>query len=89
MKKQLLTIGLASVFGLGLTGCAKNVDLQTSGATKVAGTSNLYKFCDGPTAIYFSSWSGQSDEYEFIVYDGCSANPSAQTRTESIPDDDK
>lgn len=79
MKKLLLVaIAAAAV----LTGCsAKQIDIAATGAQQVPGTGNLYRFCDGNTLIYFSNnVEGSADEYEFIVYDGCSADPNAKPR---------
>lgn len=87
MRKKLLVIA-AVLAGLSLSSCsAKQVDLAVTGATQVPGTGNLYRFCDGTTLIYFSNWGGGvNDEYEFIVYDGCSDKPRGQKNVQNLPD---
>ncbi len=73
---------------LTLSGCsAKQVDIAATKAQQVPGAGNLYRFCDGSTLIYFSNWGdGSNDEYEFIVYNGCSTDPNAKTETNNLPD---
>lgn len=63
MKKVALALAaIAAVFGL--SACAKNVDPTSVHAQLVPGSSNLYRFCDGPTLVYYSHWTTDSDEYE-------------------------
>lgn len=96
-KSTRIALGLGgAAAALLLSGCGKQVDLAASGAQPVPGVSNLWYFCHGSEAIYFSNWDGGSDEYEFIVYGSgfCVApeqqGPTAQPsdRTENLPDDE-
>lgn len=64
----------------GLAGCGKQIDPVTTGATKVPGTTHLYRFCDGPTLIYYTNYDSSPDEFEFIIYDGCNQSPDADPR---------
>lgn len=86
--KKLAAGGAFLAALLMLTGCsAKQVDIAATGATAVPGAGNLYRFCDGSTLIYFSNWGDTTnDEYEFIVYNGCSTDPNAKTETNNLPD---
>jgi hypothetical protein len=81
MRKTLRTaaaLGLAGLLAFSATGCAKRtIDPETTGSVSIPGTDgSLRKFCDGTILIYWtpSIASGEDDEYEFIVYDGCDAN---------------
>lgn len=65
--KVVLTGSLAL---LALAGC-KEVDKQVANATLVAGTSNLYWFCDQTTLIYFEDVSSGDDEYVALFSWGC------------------
>lgn len=85
------------------TGCAKRtIDPEKTGSVEVNGTDgSLMKFCDGSILIYWTPGNSSSaeDDYEFIVYDGCTADgkiingDNAQTRppTEDLQrgDEDK
>lgn len=72
MSKKFAGIVVAGVLALGLGACGKgSVDVDTSGATKVQGTSTLHRFCDESTLVYVSIISGSSDEYEAFFYGGC------------------
>lgn len=69
---------IAAVLGVSLLftgGCAKRtIDKEATGSVAVPGTDgSLQKFCDGTILIYWtpSISTGESDDYEFIVYDGC------------------
>lgn len=88
MKKIASIVGSAAIAVAALAGCSvKQVDLSVTGAQLVPGTGNLYRFCDGNTLIYFSNYgSGNPDEYEFIVYDGCTTDVPAQTGVQNMPD---
>lgn len=89
MKRKMAVLALAiGAIGV-LAGCGKQVDLAASGAQPVPGVNNLYRFCDGPVAIYFSNWDAGQDEYEFLVYDHpmCVGTGPEQPRVESIPED--
>lgn len=80
---------LAGVLALGaLAGCGKQIDAAVVGASQVPGTTNLYRFCDGSTLIYYSNWDASQDEYEFIVYDGCKppAQVPPQSGVQNLPD---
>jgi len=99
-RLALGAVGVLGVALLALTGCsAKTIDLAATGAQQVPGSGNLYRFCDGPLAIYFSNYGGgAADEYEFIVYDSpfCATGdpntpqeaPNDGPQTESLPDGD-
>lgn len=72
----------------GLAGCGKQIDAAVVSASQVPGTTNLYRFCDGSTLIYYSDWDASQDEYEFIVYDGCKppAQVPPQSGVQNLPD---
>lgn len=76
MKKLVIIVAAA----IALTGCGKQIDIEATGAQLVPGTTQLYRFCDGTTLIYFSNHDGGPDEFEFVIYDGCSADPHANPR---------
>lgn len=84
--KRKAAIAAGALALVGLAGCAKTIDIQETNATAVPGTSNLYRFCDGPTLIYFSKVVGSDDEYEFIVYGGCQKGVPSQVGVQSLPD---
>lgn len=69
--KRISIAAVAALTLFGLTACGKSVDVEQTGAQNVPGVNNLFRFCDGPTLIYFSKWSGQSDEYEWFYPGGC------------------
>ena len=71
-KIVAVVLSIADVFSLGA--CGKEVDKVVTKSTKVAGTYNLYWFCDGTTLIYFEDNSGGDDEYVAIFSWGCDAN---------------
>lgn len=81
-KGSLLTrisVSVAVVaLALGMNGCAKRtIDPESTGSVPVEGTGgSLMKFCDGTILIYWTPniVAGESDDYEFIVYDGCDEN---------------
>lgn len=76
VRKLVIAIGvLALAFTLG--GC-KEVHRDEVGAVLVQGTDNLYRFCDGPTLIYFTDLSGSDDEYEAMWPAMCAWNESAK-----------
>lgn len=77
-KRKLAPLAVLTAAILTLaTGCGvKNVDVGQTRAELVQGTSNLYRFCDGETLIYFSKRSGgNDDEYEWFYPGGCTAEP--------------
>lgn len=84
MKTKRIGVMLAAmgVGAMALTGCSvKQVDKAVTGATQVPGTGNLWRFCDGTTLIYYSDYgSASNDDYEFVIYDGCSVDPNATPR---------
>lgn len=89
MRTRLALVALA-VGALALTGCsAKQVDTAATGATQVAGTANLWRFCDHGRLIYFSNYgSTRDDEYEFLIYDApeCAAsNGTGEPQPQGIP----
>jgi len=74
--RRSIAAGIAVALLLaGLTGCAKrSIDPRSTGSVEVEGTDgSLMKFCDGTILIYWTPGrnSGEEDDYEFIVYDGC------------------
>lgn len=71
MKCKLGVIAIGIVALAGLSACGKNVDVQTTGAQLVPGTSSLYFFCHEDTRIYISKWSTLSDEFEWFYPGGC------------------
>lgn len=80
MKRITLAALAVLVSGALLTGCGKQIDVAATGAQRVPGTTHLYRFCDGPTLIYFTNYDGGPDEFEFVIYDGCSTAPDADPR---------
>lgn len=65
-------IAVAAIAVFALAGCSKrSVDVDTSGAQKVNGTSVLYRFCDMSTLIYVSIVPQEDDNYEAFFYGGC------------------
>lgn len=72
-------VGLALLAGAvllgGAAGCAKRtIDPDKTNSVEVPGTDgSLMKFCDGSILIYWTpgNTSDVEDDYEFIVYDGC------------------
>jgi hypothetical protein len=82
------------------TGCAKRtIDPAATGSVEVEGTDgSLMKFCDGTILIYWTPniAAGGEDDYEFIVYDGCTPdgqiingdNARTRPRTEDLQQDD-
>jgi hypothetical protein len=67
----------ALLLGAG-AGCAKRtIDADKTNSVEVPGTDgSLMKFCDGTILIYWTPGNSSSaeDDYEFIVYDGCTAD---------------
>lgn len=85
--RKIATVLVALTSLTFLAGCGyKAVDVQATGATLVPGTSNLYRFCDGTTLIYFSQIPADNDQYEFIVYDGCTDKVPSQRGVQNLPD---
>jgi hypothetical protein len=89
-RKLAAVVASAGVAIAVLSGCSvKQIDLQVTGAQQVPGTGNLFRFCDGSTLIYFSNYgSGSPDEYEFIVYGGCTTDVPSQEGVQNLPDGD-
>lgn len=71
MRRSLKLAAVGAAAALVLTGCAKEFDIQGTGAIQVPGSGGIYRFCDGPTLIYFTSRSGSEDELEAIWPDMC------------------
>jgi len=61
---------MIGIMAVSLTACGKEVDLKKVNATKVAGTEDLWWFCDGTTLIYIEKWQGD-DEYVAFFSWGC------------------
>ena len=78
ISRAFALVALALTLVLTGTGCAKRtIDPAETGSVEVPGTDgSLMKFCDGTILIYWTPniSAGESDDYEFIVYDGCDAN---------------
>jgi hypothetical protein len=78
MKRILtaLIVGVIAIAGVG--GCARRtIDKDETNSVEVPGTNGtLQKFCDGSILIYWTPalGDGGDDDYEFIVYDGCTAD---------------
>lgn len=70
MRKAVVA-GIIALAGLSLSACGKEVDKNITSAVKVAGTYNLYWFCDGSTLIYFEDSAGGDDEYVALFSWGC------------------
>ncbi len=62
---------IAALTAATTTGCGREVDVSATGAQAVPGVANLYRFCDGPTLVYFTKVSGGNDEYEWFYPGGC------------------
>jgi hypothetical protein len=69
MRLSVIAVGLVAL-ALTLTGCSREIDGGAVGATKVPGSSDIWRFCDGPTLIYYTDRSGE-DELEAIWPDMC------------------
>ena len=67
MTKAVLSLVAATVL---LTGCSREIDGSQVGAEKVPGSGDIWRFCDGPTLIYYTDRSGE-DELEAIWPDMC------------------
>lgn len=98
-RLALTSVALLGAGLVALTGCSpKTIDVAATGAQQVPGSGNLFRFCDGPLAIYFSNYGeGMADEYEFIVYDSpfcATGDPTTPQETpqgpptENLPDSD-
>jgi len=82
MSSRILRRSAIIVCAIGLvtipTGCAKRtIDAGATGSVAVEGTGgSLMKFCDGTILVYWTPGitSTDEDDYEFIVYDGCTAD---------------
>lgn len=70
MKRFIAIAAVILVAGVGLVGC-KEVDKRVANAHLVAGTSNLYWFCNGTTLIYFEDIASGDDEYVALFSWGC------------------
>ncbi len=71
MKNKLVAALLIPILGLSLTGCGKEVDKKAVDAQKVAGTNNLYWFCNDDMLIVFEDVSMGDDQYEGMWLGGC------------------
>jgi hypothetical protein len=104
MRKTIVAILAGALLIGGMSGCAKRtIDKNETGSVEVPGTDGtLQKFCDGSILIYWTpALSSGDDDYEFIVYDGCTpdgkiingsgaidVNPGTAPRTEDLDDGD-
>lgn len=64
-----LALGAVAAFGallLTLTGCSR--EFTPTGAVAVEGFDGLFRSCDGPVLIYYSSRAGSSDAIEGMFY---------------------
>jgi hypothetical protein len=72
MTKTPKVLAAGAIAALALTGCSyRTVDPATSGATPVAGTGVLHRFCDQSTLIYVSIVPSEPDNFEAFFYGGC------------------
>ena len=73
MNKRLA--GIATSLRVGamvLTGCGMyEIDTAVTNASKVEGTANLWRFCDGPTLVYFQDFDGAEDEIVAMFWGAC------------------
>lgn len=74
VRKKTLVVMAAALLALGLAGCGKSIDINSTGAQPVPGARALYRFCDGTTLIYFSHWDSSPDEYEAMWPGWCLKN---------------
>lgn len=83
--KKIVACGAIAVAAVVVGGCGKQIEASAVGATQVPGTTSLFRFCDGPTLIYYSNYDSGPDEVEFIVYEGCL--PQGQPpKTQEVPE---
>lgn len=69
-KKRLALAASAALLALTAAGCGREIDESAVNATLVPGSNGIYRFCDGPTLIYFIDRDGE-DEIEAIWPDMC------------------
>ncbi len=73
MNKRLIgAIGGVALLGAALTGCGMyEIDRNRVGAVHVEGTANLWRFCDGPTLVYYQDFDGAEDEIVAMFWGAC------------------
>lgn len=73
MNKRLIgAIGGIALLGAALTGCGMyEIDRNQVNAVKVEGTANLWRFCDGPTLVYYQDFDGAEDEIVAMFWGAC------------------
>lgn len=73
MNKRLIGIvGGVALMGATLAGCGMyEIDRNAVNAVKVEGTANLWRFCDGPTLVYYQDFDGAEDEIVAMFWGAC------------------
>jgi len=71
MTTATARLAVAAATGILLAGCGTQIDTKITNAQLVAGTPNLYYFCNGPILIFFSQWESSNDNYEAFFNGGC------------------
>jgi hypothetical protein len=73
MNKKLTALAVSLVTGtVVLTGCGMyEIDRNAVNAVKVEGTANLWRFCDGPTLVYYQDFDGAEDEIVAMFWGAC------------------
>lgn len=91
--KRVLQVAVLALAVASLPACAKRqIDPRETGSVPVHGThGTLQRFCDGGVAIYWTPGrGGESDDYEFLVYEhpDCVGATGVRPRIEDIPDEE-
>lgn len=101
-QRRLAAAVSGAALALLATGCGREIDESAVSATLVPGSNGIYRFCDGPTLIYFTDRDGE-DEIEAIWPDMCEpdeggnwvystdpeeyAEPTTARKNGNVPDD--
>lgn len=64
MDRKVLFATIA--IGMLVLSSCREVDTEQVGGELIPGTSSQYRFCDGPTLIYYTDVSGSDDEFDAI-----------------------
>lgn len=75
-----LTIGAAALGLIFTLSSCREVDVNEVNGELIHGTSSQYRFCDGPTLIYFTDVSGSDDEFDAIWPGMCTLQPDGSWR---------